>query len=110
MTKHFCAALAGALVFAAAAGAQAEDARMRVKVSDINVTTEDGARTALARIRSGAAEFCDASAGRQGLERTAIVNRCVAEMTRKGVEGLHAPLVTALLDRQAVSQTRIAAR
>jgi UrcA family protein len=73
------------------------------------VATAEGARTALARIRFGAANFCDASSGRQSLERAAAVDHCVAEMTRKGVDGLHAPLVTALLEgRPAREQTQVA--
>jgi hypothetical protein len=56
---------------------------------------------ALARIEFGAGGFCDANAGRQSLERTAHVDRCVAEMTRKSVVQLHAPLVTALYDANA---------
>jgi UrcA family protein len=77
---------------------------MRVKVADVNLSTEAGAQTALARIRFGAAQFCERDAGRQSLERTSVVNRCVAEMTRKGVDGLNAPLVTALLRREAPGQ------
>jgi UrcA family protein len=112
MNRFLSAALAASALFGAVAVAHAEDARMMVKVSDLNVATEAGARTALGRIRFGAEDFCDADAGRQSLEHDAAVKRCVAEMTRKGVEGLHAPMVTALLqgDAPAKAPTQIAAR
>lgn len=89
--------------------AQAEDAQMRVPLGDVNLNTEAGAKSALARIESRADDFCDANSGRQPLERAQASNRCVAAMTRKGVTKLDAPLVTALLDRETgVSTTQFA--
>lgn len=110
MTRFICAALATAAIFSGVTAASAEDAQMHVKVTDINLTTDAGAKSALARIRFSAAQFCERDAGRQSLERTALVERCVAEMTRKGVDGLNAPLVTALLRREAPAraQTQVA--
>ena len=101
MNKILCAALAASAVFGAATASQAEEARMRVRMGDINLATQTGAQTALARIRYSAASFCEAEGGRQPLERAVVVDRCVAEMTRKGVERLNAPLVTALLNGAA---------
>jgi UrcA family protein len=91
-----CAALAASATMGAMTAARAEDGQMRVKVGDLNLATSDGAQTALTRIQASAGAFCDTGAGRQPLERAAAQDRCVATMTRKGVDGLNAPLVTAL--------------
>lgn len=95
-----CAALGAAVFMGAATVAQAEDGTMRVKLAGLNLATETGAHTALARIRWSAGVFCEARPGLKALERSAPVDRCVSEMTRKGVTQLNAPLVTALLDDQ----------
>ena len=101
-----CAALGAAVFMGAATVAQAEDGTMRVKLAGLNLTTQAGAQTALARIRWSAGVFCEAGPGLKALERSAQVDRCVSEMTRKGVTQLNAPLVTALLDDQgAVDRT-----
>lgn len=92
-----CAVLAASALAGAISAAQAEDGQMRVKLGDLDLATTDGAKVALARIQTGAAVFCDVEAGRQTLERAAVENRCVAEMTRKSVQALNAPRVAALL-------------
>jgi UrcA family protein len=91
-----CAALAASALMGAMTAAQAEDGQMRVKVGDLNLSTTDGARTALARIEASANTFCDVPTGREQLERAMVEKTCVADMTRKGVERLHAPIVTIL--------------
>ena len=91
-----CAALTASALIGATTAARAEEAQMRVKIADLNLATVDGAHAALNRINASAGRFCDASAGRQTLERVAIQNRCVAEMTRKSIDKLNAPLVAAL--------------
>jgi UrcA family protein len=109
MNRIICAAATAFALLGAAGAVQAQETQMRVKVSDLNVATAEGAKIAFARIRFSAASFCDADAGRQSLQRSTAVQRCVAEMTRKGVDGLHAPLVTALLEgRPAHEQTQVA--
>jgi UrcA family protein len=92
-----CAALCASFTMSMMTAARAEDGQMRVKLADLNLATDAGAKTALARIRWNAASFCDAGAGRQSLERSGAVDRCVGTMTRKSVAQLNAPLVTALL-------------
>lgn len=96
-----CAALGASVFMGAATAAWAEDGQMRVSLGDVNTGTTEGAKTALARIEFSAGTFCDADAGRQSLERSAAVNRCMANMTRKSVAQLNAPMVTALLDGHA---------
>src|ERR1700751_4254189 len=103
-----CAALGASLAAGAATAAWSEDGQMRVPLGDLNMTTPEGAHVALARIELSAADFCDANAGRQSLERSKYVDRCVADMTRKSVTPPHAPLVTALLDGQAPQAKAVA--
>jgi UrcA family protein len=97
MKQFMCAALAASAFLCTVAAAQAEDAQMRVKLADLNMATEAGAKTALARIEFSAANFCEKGMGRETLDRASVTDRCVAEMTTKSVRQLHAPLVTALL-------------
>ena len=91
-----CVATASAFLGAMTA-ARAEEAQMRVKITDLNLATVEGAKTALIRIKAGARTFCGADVALQPLDRVAEQTRCVVEMTRRGVDTLHAPLVTALL-------------
>src|ERR1700740_2184528 len=93
--KIMFAALTASAFLCAISAAQAEDAQMRVKLADVNVATDAGAKTALTRIEYSAANFCEQSFGRESLERQAVKNHCVAEMTRKSVRQLNAPMVTA---------------
>lgn len=99
-----CAVLGASVFMSAATVAQAEDASMRVKLADLNLTTQAGAQAALARIRWSAGLFCEASPGLKALERSAPIDRCISEMTHKGVTQLNAPLVTALLDGRAAGE------
>jgi|GEM_PF-1452791 len=98
-----CAALAASALMGAMTAARAEDGQMRVKLGDLNLATADGAKAALARINYGAGTFCDSAAGRQSLERTGAVARCVSDMTAKSVAQLNAPLVTALLEGRSLN-------
>lgn len=103
-----CAAFGASVITGAATAAWSEDGQMRVALGDLNMATPEGAQVALARIEFSAGGFCDAGAGRQTLKRTALVERCVAEMTRKSVAQLHAPLVTALLESRAPQSKAVA--
>jgi len=77
---------------------------MRVKLAGLNIASDAGAKTALARIEFSAANFCEQTSGRVSLERRSVETRCIAEMTRKGVKQLNVPSVTALLDDRAVEK------
>lgn len=92
-----CAALTASAFLGALTAARAEEAQMRVRLADLNLSTAAGAKIAFSRIGASAQAFCGAGIGRQPLDRVAAESRCVAEMTRRGVDTLHAPLVTALL-------------
>jgi UrcA family protein len=92
------AALAASAVFGAMTAAQAEDGQMRVNLTGVNLATEDGAKLALARIRQGVSAFCEAAPGPQSLSRLSEIDKCQAAMTRKSVQQLNAPLVTAMFE------------
>ena len=92
-----CAALGLSMAMGAMTAAQAEEGQMRVNLAGLDLNSVDGAKAALARIRWSASVFCEVPAGRESLEREGIIYRCLGDMTKKGVDMLHAPLVTALL-------------
>jgi UrcA family protein len=89
--------MAASALLAAAAPALAEDGQMRVRLAGLDLASAAGARDALSRIRYSVSGFCEANAGRQSLARSAEVDACTARMTRKAVDQLGAPRVTALL-------------
>jgi UrcA family protein len=93
-----CAALGASVFVGAAAAAWAEDGQMRVALGDLNMTTREGAKEALARIAFSVDPFCEADGGHETLERAAVVSHCVTDMTRKSVAQLDMPMVTALLN------------
>jgi len=92
-------AILSLLALCAAGSAQAEDAMMRVNLADLNLATEAGAKTALARIRRSTANFCELTTGRVSLQRSSAVDRCVADMMHESIRQLNKPLVTALLEQ-----------
>ena len=101
------AALSAAFVMSAMTAARAEDGQMRVQLAGLNLDTVAGAQSALTRIHASAGVFCDDVQGRQSLERQAAVQQCVDRMTRKSVEALHAPTVTALLEHRPVTEAPV---
>jgi len=103
-----CAALGASMAMGVMTAARAEDGQMRVDLAGLNLDSTDGAKAALSRIHYSADVFCDDVAGRQSLEHQAAVRECVANMTRKSVDALHAPTVTALLQGRSTSEAPIA--
>jgi len=78
--------------------AHAEDGEIRVRIGDLNLASFDGAEGALNRIENKVEVFCEAGGGRMTLQRAAASDRCVADLTRKSVRQLNAPMVTALYE------------
>src|SRR4051812_2001502 len=100
-TAIMCAALTASTFFGAMTAARAEDAQMRISLSGLRLDTAEGASAALARIRDGAVLFCgDEGSDRTSLDRTMLSRECQAVMTRKAIDQLGAPRVTALFSRQ----------
>ena len=91
------------LALSIAGGAHAEEGVMRVKVGDINVHSDAGARTAFKRINLAARDFCGPLQG-YSAAYPAEVRACRKEMTDKAVAKLDAPLVTALYTPAATTQ------
>jgi UrcA family protein len=91
------------LALSMATGAHAEEGVMRVKVGDLNVRSDAGARTAFKRINLAARDFCGPLQG-YSFDYASNVRKCRKEMTEKAVTKLDAPLVTALYAPQSATQ------
>ena len=81
---------------------------MRVRIGDLNLHHEEGAKVALHRIKSAATRFCGGEIT-SPLEFANSVNSCRKDMTEKAVVQLNTPLVTALYAPRA-STTQYARR
>lgn len=91
------------LALSMTSGAHAEEGIMRVKVGDLNVHTDAGARTAFKRINNAARDFCGPLYG-YSATYPAEIRACRKDMVDKAVAKLDAPLVTALHTPQAATQ------
>lgn len=89
--------------------AHAEEATMRVRVGDLNVHEEPGARAALRRIKYAVNNFCGPING-YPLGITRASKECRKDMTDKAVAKLDAPMVTALYAPATVASTQLARR
>lgn len=105
-----CAGFAASLFLGATTSAQAEDGQIRVAVADLNLSDAEGADHALDRIRYKAEVFCEANAGRLTLQRAAAADRCVADLTRRSVTQLDAPMVTARYEGSSPAPAVLLAR
>lgn len=76
---------------------------MRVKVGDLNVHTDTGARTAFQRINIAARNYCGPLQG-YSASYAVEVRTCRQDMVDKAVSKLNAPLVTAIYAPQAATQ------
>jgi len=72
--------------------------QMRVKVGDLNLTTNSGARSAFNRIRVATRDFCSVSPGNRNLAVQAEARKCDAQMTYLAVKKLDSPVVTAMYE------------
>ena len=94
-----CAAFAAsAFLGATTTVAHAEDGQIRVRIGDLDLASTEGAKDALERIENKVEVFCEANGGRLTLQREVASDQCVADLTRKSVRQLDAPLVTALYE------------
>jgi UrcA family protein len=95
MSRFVIGVAAFALALAAAGAASAQDGTMSVRVGDLNVQSDAGAKAAFSRIRVAAAQFCGGE-GARDLGTIAQQRACVDRMSGKAVDSLAAPKVTAL--------------
>ena len=79
----------------ASTAAHAQEDVMRVRIGDLNLQQEYGAKVALRRIKSAATSFCGGEVNTP-LELSRSFRSCRQAMTGKAVGQLDAPLVTAL--------------
>jgi UrcA family protein len=108
-----CAALAASALAGATTAARAEDGEMRVNLARLDLAQPGDASAALGRIRATAARFCEVADGRTTFDRVMLSTQCEKALTRKAVEQLNAPQVTALYTGRPVIQvadTTLAAR
>ena len=99
-----------ALIALVGGAAHAEDATMRVRIGDLNLHHEDGAKVALRRIKAASSNFCGEGQVYRSVEGTTNIRKCRKTMTDKAVAQLGAPLVTALYTPATSSPTELARR
>jgi UrcA family protein len=109
-TISLCAGVIAALSIAGSALAQTEDdpgapRSVTVRYSDLNLSSEAGARAILARITDAASRACGGDVDLRMLERRALYYRCKAETVDRAVRALDAPLVTAMAARSGAIAT-----
>ncbi len=96
ITALSVAAALGFTAYGQSATAQDSDApSMKVRYADLNLTSEEGARALLQRIRHAARIVCDQQWG-DPTEAAMLARSCVADATRQAVAKANSPLVTAL--------------
>jgi UrcA family protein len=96
--NRLTAVAAAIALIAAPAMASATDFVARIKTSDLNLQTESGAKTALARIHKAAVSACsDVQVG----SRIGQADRnCIDQVSAEMVKRLGAPLVQAAYEAQ----------
>ena len=91
--------LAAAAALAGSAAAQSDDAgaplSVKVRYSDLDLASDGGARTMLARIESAARRVCGQAPDLRDLGRVALYDHCRSDAVGRAVRRLGAPLVTA---------------
>ena len=85
------------LIALVAGAAYAQEDTMRVRIGDLNLQQEYGAKVALRRIKSASESFCGGHMI-PAAELSRPVRKCRQTMTDKAVAQLDAPLVTAIYE------------
>jgi UrcA family protein len=81
---------------------------VRVAHADLDLGSEAGARTAIARIEQAAAQACGKRPAPRLIGATQTHRACLADVTLKAVETINAPVLTALYGR--TTSVTVAAR
>ena len=92
------------------ATAPQDQVTIRVSVADLNMTSEAGAREALARIRHAAKEICGDPRVSGWVTEQFEQRSCVADSVARAVATANQPTLTALSQRQHLSEMASAAR
>ena len=85
------------LIALVAGAAYAQEDTMRVRIGDLNLQQEYGAKVALRRIKSASDAFCGGHKI-SAMEFHRQIDKCRQTMTDKAVAQLDAPLVTAIYE------------
>lgn len=101
MTRLVFSAAALALCVVAGQPAVAEEGTMTVRVSDLNLNSPSGARTALWRAEAAAKAFCGGEPDIRDLQRRAVAMSCQKTMVNRAVAAMNAPMVVALHGKSA---------
>jgi len=107
-TLLLTAAIASAAVLGASAQpslAQTEPASLRVTYADLDLATDQGAATMLARLQAAAGKVCEGHRqGMKGTEADAHYQACRRTVVAQSVEQVGAPRVTALYAGRSATQ------
>jgi UrcA family protein len=113
-TKLLAAFTALASLAAAATPALSADpdqVSVRVKVADLNLATESGARTALSRIHTAADGICGGQPSSiRDLAATAHYSACMNVTVGTAVASAHQPMLAAVASHYLPPPTQLAAR
>lgn len=102
--------IGGAAGVATAQTSPAKTEAAHVVYSDLNLSTEDGAKTLLRRVNAAANEACGANVHSPLLPRTATQHdRCVAVTTQSAIDSIGS-LTVAQVHRSETAGTLVAAR
>ena len=77
---------------------------VRIKHADLDLATEAGALTAMTRVSNAAQEACGERPSPRLIMATEAHLTCTTVFTRKAVEAIGSPVLTALYDRTAPAQ------
>lgn len=100
-------AIALALGATPAGAAPADQTSTRVKVSDLNLQSPEGAEVALQRLRHAARAICGDEIGSRDLRRRALSEACVHDAVNVTVASAHNPVLAAL-NGTPLADTRVA--
>jgi UrcA family protein len=98
-------AIAASMAGASWAAEPPTDYSQQVKVADLNLASEAGARTLLQRIRHAATGVCASAQDDPRFQWTnPSYRRCVREASDRAVASLNSPMVTAIYGGQTVTK------
>ena len=105
------AMLATAIAPAAFAASPDDQVTVKVSIADLNMSTEAGAKAALARINYAAREICgDNSGDKPSLSEHMQLRSCVTSIVAQTVASTNSPTLLAVSQGRHVDSTTFAAR
>lgn len=83
-----------------------ETAEMRIKIGDLDLHSQAGAKTFMSRLHRGVVRFCSYD-GRTVRYQTATIRDCQIRMSTQAVRQLDAPMVTAMYSQRLSPAQRV---